>query len=127
MVENAGTDKAGHSNDIQGKVDNVAVFDKAVAVAIRYKAELKETDLEKTSFDVFFDTKDSPGLAADKVGNTQFAKYIDEGDGWYTVIVNMAINPKWKGTVTTLRLDPANAHGTYYFDKVQIFEVSEKK
>ncbi len=49
MVENAGTDKAGHSNDMQGKVDNVAVFDKAVAVAVKYCIEHPDTMLIVTS------------------------------------------------------------------------------
>jgi len=49
MVENAGTDGAGHSNDIQGKVDNVAVFDKAVAVAVKYCMEHPDTVLIITS------------------------------------------------------------------------------
>ncbi len=49
MVENAGTDKAGHSNDLQGKVDNVAVFDKAVAVAVKYCIEHPDTLLIITS------------------------------------------------------------------------------
>ena len=115
------------SHDVQAEINNLKLdANKAVAVAIRYKAEFTDTEMEKTSFDVFFGTKDEPTLTGDKCGNTKPAKYIDEGDGWYTVVVNMAINPKWKGTITTLRLDPANAHGTYYFDKVQIYEVSEK-
>lgn len=49
MVENAGTDKAGHSNNMQGKVDNVAVFDKAVAVAVKYCMEHPDTVLIVTS------------------------------------------------------------------------------
>jgi len=49
MVENAGTDKAGHSNNRQGKVDNVAVFDKAVAVAVKYCIEHPDTILIVTS------------------------------------------------------------------------------
>ncbi len=49
MVENAGTDTAGHSNNLQGKVDNVAVFDKAVAVAVKYCIEHPDTILIVTS------------------------------------------------------------------------------
>ena len=49
MVENAGTDSAGHNNKIQGKVDNVAFFDKAVAVAVKYCIENPDTMLIITS------------------------------------------------------------------------------
>lgn len=49
MVENAGTDSAGHSNNLQGKVDNVAVFDKAVAVAVKYCIDHPDTMLIVTS------------------------------------------------------------------------------
>ncbi len=49
MIENAGTDKAGHSNNMQGKVDNPAVFDKAVAVAVKYCIEHPDTVLIITS------------------------------------------------------------------------------
>ena len=49
MVENAGTDSAGHNNKIQGKVDNVAFFDKAVAVAVKYCMEHPDTMLIVTS------------------------------------------------------------------------------
>ena len=49
MIENAGTDSAGHSNNIQGKVDNVAFFDKAVAVAVKYCMEHPDTMLIITS------------------------------------------------------------------------------
>ena len=32
---------------------------------------------------------------------------------------------KWKDTITTIRIDPANAVGTYYIDEVMIMEVVE--
>lgn len=49
MVENTGADKAGHNKNAQGKVDTVAVFDKAVAVAMEYCKENPDTILIVTS------------------------------------------------------------------------------
>ncbi len=49
MVENTGADKAGHNKNPQGKVDTVAVFDKAVAVAMEYCKENPDTLLIVTS------------------------------------------------------------------------------
>jgi alkaline phosphatase len=49
MVENAGTDKAGHNNVIKGKVNGVVTFDRAVAVVLKFMKENPDTLLVITS------------------------------------------------------------------------------
>ncbi len=49
MVEGCGTDKAGHSNLIDGKLNSVITFDRAVAVAMAYCLENPDTVLIVTS------------------------------------------------------------------------------
>ena len=96
---------------------------KAVAVAVKYKAE--EVDFTKNYLEIFFATNKEPDLSQDKSGHVYFDTYKDEGDGYYTAVVNMALCEKWKDTITTIRIDPANALGTYYIDEIMIMEVVE--
>ena len=96
---------------------------KAVAVAVKFKSD--DVDFSKNNIEVFFATNKEPDLSQDKSGHVYFNDYIDEGDGYYTVVVNMGLVEKWDGTITTLRIDPANAIGTYYIDEVMIMEVAE--
>lgn len=49
MVEGAGCDKGGHGNNAEQKVASVAVFDKAVAVAVKFCLENPDTVLIVTS------------------------------------------------------------------------------
>ncbi len=49
MIENAGTDKAGHSNSINGKVNAVVTFDRAVATVLKFMEENPDTLLIITS------------------------------------------------------------------------------
>lgn len=49
MVEHSGPDNAGHNGNLQGKVNSVASFDKAVAVAIKYCLKHPDTVLIVTS------------------------------------------------------------------------------
>ena len=66
-----------------------------------------------------------PKTASITSGHIYFDNYKDEGDGYYTAIVNMSIVEKWKGTITSVRIDPANSLGTYYIDEIMIMEVNE--
>ena len=97
---------------------------KAVAVAVKYKAE--EVDFTKNYLEIFFTTDKEGELSQDKSGHVYFGDYKDEGDGYYTAVVNMGICEKWKGTITSVRIDPANAVGTYYIDEIMIMEVDEQ-
>ena len=49
MVENAVTDKAGHNNNIKGKIDGVVTLDRAVAVVLKFMKENPDTVLIITS------------------------------------------------------------------------------
>ena len=49
MVENAGTDKAGHKNTIKGKVNAVVNFDRAVATVLKFMKNNPDTLLVITS------------------------------------------------------------------------------
>ncbi len=49
MVEGAGTDKAGHSNSMTGKINSVITFERAVAVVLKYMKTHPDTMLIITS------------------------------------------------------------------------------
>ena len=49
MIENAGTDKAGHSNNIFGKINAVVTFDRAVATVLKFMKSNPDTLLIITS------------------------------------------------------------------------------
>lgn len=97
--------------------------DSNVAVAVRMKSD--DVDLSKSNIEVFFATKKDGELSQDKSSHLYFDKYILDDDGYYTVVVNMGINELWDGTITTIRVDPANAQGTYYIDEIMIMQVKD--
>lgn len=49
MIENAATDKAGHKNNIEGKINGVITFDRAVAVVLKFMEKNPDTLLIITS------------------------------------------------------------------------------
>ncbi len=49
MIESAGTDKYGHSNDIQGKLSSVVTLDRTVAAALKFMEKNPDTLLIITS------------------------------------------------------------------------------
>ncbi len=49
MIESAGTDKYGHGNDIQGKLNSVVTLDRTVAAALKFMEENPDTLLIITS------------------------------------------------------------------------------
>ncbi len=49
MIESAGTDKYGHSNDIQGKLNSVVTLDRTVAAALKFMEKNPDTLLIITS------------------------------------------------------------------------------
>ena len=110
--------------DPQAQLSNLKIdAKKAVAVAVKYKAE--GVDFTKNYLEIFFATDKEGDLSQDKSGHVYFSEYKDEGDGYYTAVVNMSVVEKWKDTITTVRIDPANSLGTYYIDEIMIMEIDE--
>ena len=123
-VENGKLVLTAEKADPQAQLDGLKLdASKTVAVAVKYKAD--EVDFTKNYLEIFFATDKESELSQDKSGHTYFNSYKDEGDGYYTAVVNMGLSEKWKGTITTIRIDPANSLGTYYIDEIMIMEVEE--
>ena len=74
---------------------------------------------------VFFTTDSDGTLDEKKMVRLNPSEYIDDGDGYYTVVINAAANPLWKGKITTVRFDPANMMGTYYIDDLMVINTAE--
>lgn len=49
MVESCGTDKAGHNNDINAKIESVITLDRTLTVILKYMKEHPDTVLVVTS------------------------------------------------------------------------------
>ena len=123
-VENGNLVLVAEKADPQAQITGLKLdASKAVAVAVKYKAE--GVDFTKNYLEIFFATEKEGELSQDKSGHAYFNTYKDEGDGYYTAVVNMSVVEKWQGTITTVRIDPANSLGTYYIDEVMIMEVNE--
>jgi len=123
-VENGSLVLTAENGDPQALLKDLKIdANKAVAVAVKYKAE--GVDFTKNYLEIFFSTDKEGELSQDKSGHVYFGDYKEEGDGYYTAVVNMGIVEKWKGTITSVRIDPANSLGTYYIDEVMIMEINE--
>ena len=62
---------------------------------------------------VFFSTVDNPNISMDK---SLFFRIIPDGLS-HSYYINMSHNNKWRGFVKTIRLDPAQYHDVYGWDK----------
>ncbi len=103
---------------IEGSFDG----DKYKLVAVRFKRENVGEERTTAGFKIYFDTKTDSGLAEKKSASVKTAALIDNGDGYYTAALHMT-NEAWKGEVTTIRIDPCDATGTFILDKVMLVEV----
>ena len=95
--------------------------DKYKLVAVRFKRETVGDD--RTGCKIYFETKAEPGLSEKKACTVKPAALIDNGDGYYTAAFHMT-NQFWSGEVTTIRLDPADAQGTFTIDKVMLVDIN---
>ena len=102
---------------IKGSFDG----DKYKLVAVRFKRETIGDD--RTGCKIYFETKAEPGLSEKKACTVKPAALIDNGDGYYTAAFHMT-NQNWKGEITTIRLDPADAVGTFNIDKVMLVDIN---
>jgi hypothetical protein len=96
--------------------------DKYKLIAVRFKRENMGEDRTKSGFKIYFATKADDKLSEKKSIALKDSALIDNGDGYYTAAFHVT-NAEWKGEVITLRLDPADATGTYIIDKVMLVEV----
>ena len=67
------------------------------------------------SFQFFFTASDKPNLSADKSVTAAMSANSNE---FVEYTIDMRTNPNWKGTITSLRMDPTNAPGRVELDYV---------
>ena len=113
---------ADETSDPQVYINGSFDGDKYKLVAVRFKAENKGEERTTSGFKVYFTTEADDKLSEKKSASVRTAALIDNGDGYYTAALHMT-NENWKGKITTIRLDPADATGTFYIDKVMLVEV----
>ena len=130
-VGNAKTHKLGggvlYAEAIAPKVDitvtpkNVS-FDakKYNAIAVRFKAE--DVEAVNTFFQIYYATDTNENLSEDKSQKVAHNSLVPDKDGYMTAVFDYSKQDEWKGTITALRIDPANAAGKYYIDKVMLIE-----
>ncbi len=93
--------------------------DKYKLVAVRFKMENVGKERTTAGFKIYFETKADPGLAEKKSASLKTAALLDNGDGYYTAALHMT-SEAWKGEITTIRIDPLDATGTFILDKVML-------
>ncbi len=124
-VENGELVMTADKGDPQAQLDGLSLdAEKAVAVAIRFKAE--DVDYTKNYVEIFFSTDKEGQLSQDKSAHAYSNTYKVDDEGYYTAVINMGLCEKWTGTIKTVRVDPANSVGTYYIDEIMIVEVPEE-
>lgn len=63
---------------------------------------------------VYFKTQEDDTWSEDKNAGATFSG----GGGWVTLTIDMATNPKWRGTITGLRIDPFDSNDSFGMDDV---------
>lgn len=75
---------------------------------------LRMSTIAKTIYaQVYFSTVENPNISMDK---SLFFKIIPDGL-YHSYYINMSHNSNWKGFVKTIRIDPAQYHDNYEWDK----------
>lgn len=101
----------GDQNDPQAKYENINIdAEKYGIIAIKFKYENIVGD---TPFQIFFATADDETLSEKKSTKINYAELDSLGDGYYVGYFDMGSNEAWTGSVTTIRIDPANSTGIY--------------
>ena len=113
---------ADDSADPQAYINGSFDGDKYKLVAVRFKKENLGEDRTKVGFKIYFATKADDKLSEKKSLAVKDSALIDNGDGYYTAAFHFT-KEEWSGEITTIRLDPADATGTYTIDKVMLVEV----
>ena len=109
--------------DPQAYIDGSFDGDKYKLVAVRFKMENVGEERTKSGFKIYFATEADSKLSEKKSANIRTDALIDNGDGYYTAAFHMT-NDAWNGKITTIRLDPCDATGTYTIDKVMLVDVN---
>ena len=87
---------------------------------VRMKVDLIEP-VTSTKFDFYFGTEEEPGFDEKKSVHQDFREfsYVDPA-GWYVMEVDLSLNPRWKGNITSFRFDPANTNGVFTIDYIRL-------
>jgi len=71
-----------------------------------------------TGGEVFFSREDSRGMAAEM----SCAYWMEAGEGWQDVYVDLKQNDLWDGEIWQLRIDPASGAGTFEFEYIELLK-----
>ena len=87
-------------------------------VVVRMKADSDK----KAVSSVFFMKDDMKGFKADHNSERNVSLITPDADGFYTVEFNLSDNSNWSGTVTGMRIDPAEIECTYHIDSISFYK-----
>ena len=113
---------ADDTGDPQVYINGSFDADKYKLIAVRFKKVDVGEPRTKAGFKIYFETKAEPKLSEKKSAEVTNAQLHIDDDGYYTAAFHMT-NESWKGEVTSFRLDPLDATGTYIIDKVMLVEL----
>ncbi len=101
-------------------VPNLSVdASKVTVIAVKFTADSVEGN---TPFQIYFSTDTEKDLSESKSVKLDYSSCKKLGDGSLLGYFVMTTNDQWKGTVTSIRLDPANANGNWKIEKVVLVE-----
>ncbi len=107
--------------DPQATYANISIdAAKYPVIAILFKKENLAN--ENTDFQIYFDTADGSGLSEKKSIHLTYDKFTSFNDEYDVGYFFMSLNEDWKGTVTKIRLDPANSSGTFTIGQAMFVE-----
>ena len=82
----------------------------------------RENVTRQSGFQIFFTTDENKSIDEKKSINLPFESFTETDDGYFIGFYNFSTHSEWKGNITSLRFDPANASGVYTFTDVIILE-----
>ena len=88
---------------------------------VRFRITLADAGALPDDSKVYFDTDKNPGLSEAKAVSFYVTNYEPDGQGFYTVNIDMTENENWSGVVNTIRFDPANLEGYYEVDYIRFY------
>ena len=108
------------SGDPQASLNDIAI-DAAKYPIIAVKFKMENLENENTDFQIYFATDSNPNLSEKMSVRVKYDNFQKVGDymvGYFT----MSQCDEWSGTVTKIRLDPANSAGTFVIGQAMFVE-----
>ena len=82
-----------------------------------------KVDSDKKAFaSCFFMKDDMKNFKADHNSERNVSLLSPDGDGFYNVELSLSDNPNWSGTITGMRIDPAEIECTYHIKSIAFYK-----